>query len=385
MSLIKVSEPLLGEEEVEAVSEVLRSGMFVSGNRVREFEDAFAEFVGADHAVAVSSGTSALHLALLGLGLQPGEEVIVPSMTFFATVTAVLHAGGKPVFADVDEHYCLDPTSVEQQVTEKTRGLLPVHLFGYSADLDRLGRIAKRNSLFLLEDCAQAIGTKFRDRTVGSLGGAGAFSFFATKNMTTGEGGMITTSDPEIADLARKIRSHGMEGRDDHLLLGYNHRMTEMEAAIGSIQLRKLPEFNRKRRENSFAIYDRIRDLEWLGVEDFEPHVEHSFFWCPILVHEEKLGRSTLEIRRELFELGVGTRHRYLEPLYRQPMLREKSPYPRSYDVQCPFEGGSVRYEDLCFPRAEKFSGRLLGLPNHPGLTKEQLDRVVDALHAIRI
>lgn len=381
---IKVSEPLIDEREVSAVKEVLLSGMYVSGRHVAEFEERFAEFAGTKHAVAVCSGTAALHLALHGLGAGPGDEVIVPSMTFFATVTSVLHAGAKPVFADIDADYCLDPASVRRQITPRTKGILPVHLFGMAADMDALTAIAAERGLFVLEDCAQAIGTRHRGRTVGSIGAAGAYSFFATKNMTTGEGGMIATDDDAVASMARLTRSHGMEGRDDHVVLGYNFRMTEMEAAIGLIQLEKLPEFNRLRREHSLYLHDGIRDLDWVQTPAIPDHIEHTFFWCPFLVREDAAGMTTAEVRQKLHEAGVGTRQRYQEPLYRQPMLREASPHARTYDVACPFEGGTSRYEDLRFPNVERFAGRLLGLPNHPGLTREQLDRIIRAMREIK-
>ncbi len=383
MEYIKVSEPLIDEREIAAVRDVLLSGMYVSGKRVEAFEQAFADFVGVNHAVAVCSGTAALQLALTALGIGPGDEVIVPSLTFFSTVTSVIHAGGKPIFADIDDDYCLDPKTVREQITPRTKGILPVHYFGCAADLDELCSIAEENSLFVLEDCAQAIGTKHRGRTVGSIGQAGAFSFFATKNMTTGEGGMITTDNPDVAEMARMMRSHGMEGRDDHVMLGYNFRMTEMEAAIGSIQLEKLGAFNKKRQANSRYIYDRIGDVAWIGIQDIPVHVEHTFFWCPIFVREDVVGMKTGDVRRKLHEMGIGTRHRYQEPLYRQPMLREDSPYPRNYDVRCHQDGKPVRYEDLSFPNAEKYSGRLLGLPNHPGLSRQQLDRVVESVRSI--
>ncbi|MBT4482105.1 MAG: hypothetical protein HOC71_00335, partial [Candidatus Latescibacteria bacterium] len=211
----------------------------------------------------------------------------------------------------------------------------------------------------------------------------GAFSFFATKNMTTGEGGMITTDDEKTARIARLMRNHGMEGRDDHLMLGYNFRMTELEAAIGLAQLEKLEEFNRKRRENSLYIYEGIQDLDWIGIQNFEPHIEHTFFWCPVYIKEDIIGMTTSEVRKKLHEMGIGTRQRYREPLYRQPLLREKSPFNRQYDINCPFEGKIVRYEDLYFPNAERYSGRLLGLPNHPAMSRTKLDRVVEAMRSL--
>ena len=208
---------------------------------MKEFEEQFAAYIGTKYAVAVSNGTSALFLALETLGVGPGDEVIVPPMTFFATVSSVLYLRATPVFADIDpDDLCLSPQSVESRITSKTKAIIPVHLFGASAKMDPLLAISQKHNIPLLEDCAQAHGTEYKGKKVGSMGKAGAFSFFATKHMTTGEGGMITTNDPEIAEQCRIIRSHGMKGRDDHVRLGFNNRMTEIEAAMGLVQLKKL-------------------------------------------------------------------------------------------------------------------------------------------------
>ena len=244
MDFIKVAEPLVGEEEVNAVREVLLSGMYVSGKKVKEFEEKFAEYIGTKYAIATSSGTAALHISLACLDIGPGDEVIVPPMTFFATIEAVLYQNAIPIFADVDENYCMDPKSIENVITNRTKAIIPVHLFGYSANMKRIMEIARKYDLYVIEDCAQAHGTEYYGKKVGSIGHIGAFSFFATKNMTTGEGGMITTNDEEVAKKAKMIRSHGMIDRDNHIMLGYNYRMTEMEAAFGLVQLSKLDQLN---------------------------------------------------------------------------------------------------------------------------------------------
>jgi len=260
--IIKVATPQVGEEEVAAVREVLLSGSYVSGIKVKEFEEKFAEYIGTKYAVAVGTGTAALFIALEALGIGKGDEVIVPPLTFFATVSSVLYLGAVPVFADLDmDDLCLSPESVEQQITAKTKAILPVHLFGAAAKMDEILDISGKHGLIVVEDCAQAHGTEYKGKKVGATGHAGAFSFFATKHMTTGEGGMITTNSEDVAEQCKVIRSHGMSGRDDHLRLGYNNRMTEMEAAMGIIQLKKLDELNRKRIENS----------EYLLNEDEEP------------------------------------------------------------------------------------------------------------------
>ena len=196
MDLIKVASPQVGEEEAEAVRQVLLSGRYVSGPRVEEFERAFAEYIGVEHAIAVNSGTAALHAALDACGIGPGDEVIVPALTFFSTVTSVMHQGGTPIFADISlDNYCLDPFDLEQRISAHTRAVIRVHYFGHAAEMDEINAIARRHDLTVIEDCAQAHGTEYKGAKAGSIGDVGAFSFFATKHMTTGEGGVVITSN----------------------------------------------------------------------------------------------------------------------------------------------------------------------------------------------
>ncbi|MEW6078978.1 MAG: DegT/DnrJ/EryC1/StrS family aminotransferase [Thermodesulfobacteriota bacterium] len=363
-SLIKVAEPIVGEEEAEAVRQVLLSGNYVSGAKVAAFEAAFADYIGTTYAVAVSNGTSALYIALEAMGIGPGDEVIVPPLTFFATVSSVLYLGAVPVFADLNlDDLCLSPASVQDRITPRTKAILPVHLFGAAAKMDRLLEIAGRHGIPVLEDCAQAHGTEFRGKKTGSLGRAGAFSFFATKHMTTGEGGMITTNDPDIVKTAKILRSHGMTGRDDHVLLGYNNRMTEMEAAMGLVQLGKLDELNRKRIANSEYLLERVRELAWAHVPVPAQNVKHTYFWCPVMIREES-GKTIQGLKDHLKTNRIEFRQRYDSPLYRQPVMKKIDP----------------GYADLRLPNVEKVAGQVIGLPNHPGLTKEMLERIVAVL-----
>lgn len=384
MEFIKVAEPLVGEEEVAAVREVLLSGMYVSGKKVQEFEARYADYIGAKHAVMVNSGTAALHLVLDALGVGPGDEVIVPALTFFSTATAVIHQNAIPVFADIDEHYCMDPDSVEQVITERTKAIIPVHYFGYMADMNRLMEIARKHNLKVIEDCAQAHGAEYYGKKAGAIGDAGAFSFFATKNMTTGEGGGITTNDEEIAKRAKLTRAHGMINRDDHALLGYNYRMTEIEAAFGMVQLAKLDDFNQARIRNSEYILDRLRDLDWLAIETFDPNIKHVYFWCPIRVLEEKTGKPASDFGKYLKDNGIGFRQRYQEPLNRQIMLLEKKVYPKQCPFSCPFYGKELDYSKVHLPNAEKYCGKIFGLPNHPKLEQRHLDRVTEVVRAYK-
>lgn len=380
---INVAEPFVGEEEVEAVREVLLSGMYVSGNKVQEFEQKFAEYLGVKYAVATNSGTAALHTSLAALGIGPGDEVIVPALTFFSTVTSVLHQNGIPIFADIEEDsYCLSPEDVKHRISERTKAIIPVHYFGNSADMEGINRIAKKRGLKVIEDCAQAHGTEYKGKKVGTIGDVGIFSFFATKHMTTGEGGMITTNDERVAELARMIRNHGMSGRDDHVMLGYNYRMTEMEAAMGLVQLGKMGELNAKRIENSLYLIGELKkkEIEWLILPTLKEDVKHTFFWCPILIDEQKLGMPTQELITKLRERGVETRHRYKEPLYKQKMLVEKNIYPKGFPFNSEYYRKNIDYGGLYLPNVEKIAGRVIGLPNHPKLKKEELERVVEVL-----
>lgn len=384
MEFIKVAEPLVGEEECAAVREVLLSGNYVSGKRVQEFEARYAEYIGTKHAVMVNSGTAAIHIVLAALGVGPGDEVIVPAMTFFSTATAVIHQNAIPIFADVDENYCMDPASVEQVITNCTKAIIPVHYFGYMANMARLMEIARQHNLIVIEDCAQAHGAAYYGKRAGSIGHAGAFSFFATKNMTTGEGGGITTNNEELAKKARLIRAHGMINRDDHVILGYNYRMTEMEAAMGMVQLAKLDAFNEARIRNSEYLLNNLRDLDWLAIQNFDPHIKHAYFWCPIRVLEEKTGKPASDFARYLKENGIGFRQRYQEPLNRQIMLLEKQVYPKQCPFSCPYYGKEVDYSKVHLPNAATFSGKIFGLPNHPKLEQRHLERVVELVRAYK-
>ncbi len=379
---ISVAKPMVGDEEVKEVSEVLRSGYYAPGPRVEEFEDRFSDYIGTEHGIAVNAGTAALHVSLAASGIGPGDEVIVPPMTFFSTVSAVLHQNAVPIFADIDpENFCLDPESVKRKITENTEAILPVHLFGNSAEMDPFLDIAEDEDILLIEDAAQAHGTTYKDEKVGSIGDVGCFSFYATKNMTTGEGGMITTDSDEIAEKARSIKGHGMTGRHDHTYLGYNYEMSEINAAMGLVQLRKLDELNEKRRENSEFLLEEVdKDIEWLEAPKIPDHVEHTYFWCPVVVDEEKIGMDTSQVIEELDERGLETRNRYTEPIYHQEVL--KNPYPKG----CPYTCQNIeeRYDELYLKNAEDLVGRFMGLPNHPDLEKEDLERVIDILEEFK-
>ncbi len=377
MPLIKVASPQIEEEDLGAVREALLSGQLISGPRVAAFEKAFAAHVGTKDAVAVNSGTAALHAALAAAGVGPGDEVIVPALTFFSTVAAVIHQGGVPVFADISPvSFSMDPEDVALRITPRTRALLPVHYFGHAADMDGLCRLASEHGLAIVEDCAQSHGTTFRGVMTGAIGDFGAFSFFATKHMTTGEGGIVTTNSPEHAAFMRRFRSHGMEGRNDHVMLGYNYRMQEANAALGSSQLRRLERTNAARIAVSEKVIERVRGIPWLRVPQVPAHIRHTYFWCHVWIDEDLLSMRTSSVIARLRELGIEVRNRYEEPLYRQPVMTTNIP-PLLRLVA----GKHLPdYGRLFLPNAERIAGRVIGLPNRPDLTDSEIERVVSAL-----
>src|SRR3989442_2685067 len=259
--MIPIALPLLGAEEEAAVLRVLASGQLAQGERVATFEQRFAELCHVHEAVTVSSGTAALHLALLAHNIGPGDEVITTAYSFAATANAILLVGAIPVFVDIEpDTYTLDPIDVERAITRRTKAIIPVHLYGHPCDMDRLEQLAAAYSLVLIEDASQAHAAAVNGRPVGSFG-TGCFSFYATKNMTTGEGGMVTTNDPAIAERVSLLRNHGQEARYYQIALGYNMRMTELQAALGIAQIEKLEYFTKRRITNAAFLTQRLKEV----------------------------------------------------------------------------------------------------------------------------
>jgi len=385
MRHIKVAMPITGEAEVAAIREVVLSGNFISGKNVAEFERRFAAYIGTSGAAAVNSGTAALHIALAVLGIGPGDEVIVPALTFMSTVTCVLHQNGIPVFADIDrESFCISPEDIRRRITPHTKAIIPVHLFGNAAEMDEIMALARAHNLYVIEDCAQAHGTEYKGRRVGSIGHLGAFSFFATKHMTTGEGGIITADKEEWLERARRIRSHGMSGRDDHVELGYNYRMNEFAAAMGLVQLEKLELFNAARIRNSLKILAALVEAQdsWFRVPRLAPHVRHTFFWCPLQIRTDK-GFATDDVISRLADKGIEVRHRYAAPLYKQKLLQDGSPYPGGCPFTCRPASGRQDYRTLFLPNVEAIAGNLIGLPNHAKLTDGDIDYIIETVKGI--
>src|SRR4051812_14679689 len=275
--------PMIGEEEVQEVADSLRNGWVTTGPKVKRFEEAFAEYVGARHAIAVNSCTAALHLTLAALGIGPGDEVIVPTLTFCSTANVVVHTGARPVLVDVNPRFQIDVDAVEQAITERTRAIVPVHYAGQACDVDELIALAKRHGIAVIEDAAHAAGASYRGRKIGTHGMAAAFSFYATKNMTTGEGGMITTADDQLAERIRLLSLHGMT-RDawkryseagswyyEVTESGFKCNMTDIQASLGIHQLRRLDGFVQRRREIATAYRSAFADLPQLQLPEERP------------------------------------------------------------------------------------------------------------------
>jgi perosamine synthetase len=361
--MIPVSRPSLGREEAEAVARVMESGMIAQGQVVAEFERSFAAYCGARHAIATSNGTTALHAALLAAGIGPGDEVIVPSFTFIATATSVSMCGAQPVFADVDDRtFTLDPASAEELITPRTRAVLGVHLFGQPFDVPSLARLCREHDLLLLEDAAQAHGSTFRGQRVGSLGVLACFSFYATKNMTTGEGGMVTTGDATLADRLRLLINHGQKEKYLHTSLGYNYRMTDMAAAMGLVQLGKLEGMNARRAANAEYLDRglRCRGLTTPHARPDSTHVYHQY-----VVKVEKGARIPREaLAQALAARGIGTAVHYPRPVHDQPLYRG-----RQGKDPCPVSTG--------------LASRVLSLPVHPLLSDADLAAIGRAVNEV--
>jgi perosamine synthetase len=349
--MIPIARPDLGQEEIDAVSEVIRSGIIAAGPRVRELE-AWSEFCGVRHTIAVGNGTLALMAVFDQLGIGPGDEVITVSHTFAATANAILSTGAMPVFVDIEpDTYLIDAKRIEAAITPRTRAIVPVHLFGLVADMDMIQAIADRHGLAVVEDACQAHGATFRGRKAGSFG-HGTFSLYATKNMTTGEGGFITTNDDALADRLRLYRNQGMRTRYQFESLGYNYRMTDINAAIGLVQLGKL-ERNTARRQAIAAAYDAgFADLPVRTpvVPDGRTHVYHQYTL--------EVGPARDAIIAAIKDGGVGADIYYPVPVHRQAYIQERGLHAN-------------------LPTTDRAAERTIALPMYPGMTPEDRATVV--------
>ncbi|AKB15920.1 MAG: aminotransferase DegT [Methanosarcina sp. 795] len=351
--MIPIAKPMLGKEEIDAVTEVLNSGMIAQGPKVEEFELAFSEYNDCEYAVAVNSGTAALHIALLAHGIGKGDEVITSPFSFIATANSILYTGAKPVFADIEpDTYNIDPEKIQEKITLKTRAIMPVHLYGHPADMKAIMEIADDNKLIVIEDACQSHGAECLGKKVGSFG-TGAFSFYPTKNMTTSEGGMLTTNDKEIAEKAKMIRAHGSKVRYLHEMLGFNLRMTDIAAAIGLVQLGKLDGFTSARQKNAKTLsagLEKVSEVVPPVIKTGCTHVFHQY-----TIRAEKRDQLAAFLK----ERDIGTGIHYPIPIHKQPLYRELG-YRDSLQV------------------SEKAAEDVLSLPVHPMLSRTDLQEIIE-------
>lgn len=353
--MIPAANPIIGRQERKAVDRVLRSGGLAQGPEVAAFEKEFSSHVAGRHSIALNSGTSALHMAFLAAGIKPGDEVIVPSFSFAATANSVALAGAVPVFVDVEEnHFNLDPSKIEAAITKKTRAIMPVHLYGHPADMVTITEIAKKHDLLVFEDAAQAHGAKVNGIPVGAWGIAASFSFYPTKNMTSGEGGMVTTPSDEVSRMVKVLRNQGMEIRYQNEVVGFNTRMTDIHAAIGREQLKKLPRWTAQRQQNAAFLNE---NLEGVVVPATAPGMEHVFHQYTIKVVDTDRDAFSAELTKR----GVGNGVYYPTPIHRLP----------SFQLT------------LDLPATERVAQQVLSLPVHPALKKRDLETIVKVVNSI--
>ncbi len=353
--MIPAAKPEVGDEERAAVDRVMRSGMLAQGPEVAAFETEFSAIVGDVHSVALNSGTSALHLSLLALGVGPGDEVIVPSFSFAATANAVGLTGATPVFVDIElDHFNVDPAAVEAAITPKTKAIMPVHLYGHPAHLVALKSIAEKHGVLLVEDAAQAHAAAVDGIPVGAWGAAASFSFYPTKNMTSGEGGMVTTPSAEVARAIKVLRNQGMEKRYENEVIGFNNRMTDIHAAIGRVQLTKLAGWTAKRQENAAFLSAHLEGVVTPPIAAGATHVFHQYT-VRVVDHDRDAFAEQLTAK------GVGNGVYYPTPIHRLPSFRL----------------------DLDLPVTETAAQQVLSLPIYPSLTQGELDTIVEAVNAV--
>ena len=349
--LINIASPMIGDDEIAAVTEVLKSGMLAQGKKVEELEEKFAEFCQTKHAIATGNGTQALHITLLANGIGPGDEVVTSAFSFVASATSILHTGAKPVFADINpKTFNIAPEEIQKKITPRTKAIMPVHIFGLCTDMPAIREIAENHDIKIIEDACQAHGSGVNGKRAGSFGNAAGFSFYPTKNMTTGEGGMITTNDDDIADKARKFRNHGMADRYVYEMVGYNFRMTDISAAIGIQQLKKLDSFTEARINNARYLDENLGE-KGISIPYVPAGYRHVYHQYTIRVQD----RDT--VITKLRNGGVGSGVYYPKPLHKFDLL--------------------AQYGSAGLENSEKAANEVLSLPVHPKLSQDDLDKIV--------
>jgi len=364
--MIPINMPKIGQEEIDAVISVMKSGILTSGlgagPKVTEFEKNFATFAGVKHAIAVNTGTAALHGALLAAQIGQGDEVIVPSFTFVATAEAAALAGAKVVFVDIDpKTYTLSPDGVEKAITAKTKAIIPVDLYGLPADTTRISKLAAKQGIVVIEDCAQSHGAMYEGKPAGGIADMACWSLYAAKNIGTGEGGVVTTDNDELAEKVRMVRTHGEKTKYNSLMLGTNYRMTEIQAAIGVVQLRRLPEFFAKRKANASQLTALLQESDKADRLVLPPNLpDRSPSWY---LYTLRIKDITLAQRNAIIEAmhakGFGAEAYYPTPVHQMPYYRQM-------------------FGSFVLPETEKAAGQVISLPIHPAVTEQQIDSIAE-------
>ena len=362
--LIRINKPIFGEEETQALLEVVSSGSLTDsslagGERVRRFEKAFREFLGAKDAVAVNSGTSALYASLLSLGLQEGDEVLLPSFTFIPTWAAVLQAGARPVLVDIEDHdYTIDPQDLERKITRNSRVVIPVHMYGYPSKMEEIQEVAERHQLYVLEDASQSLGATYDGTQTGSLGTLAVFSLSGGKVITTGEGGMVTSTSSELAEEVRRVRNHGFNDISEAVTRGTNLRMPEMEAAVGHVQLRHLRTRLSTRRRNAEELSKLLEGVKGIRTPTEDGRRKGNWYLYTVTIE----GDRDL-VLRSLQESNIDARVFYKIPVHRQPVYTK------------------MGYEET-LPKSDWAASHVLSLPIHPSVGKDELLHVGKSLRS---
>jgi len=361
---ISLVKPTFSQKDAEDITKILKSAYVRMGPYTKEFEERFAERVGAKYAYAVSNGTAALHCAYLST-LKPGDEVIAPAFTFIATISTMIFSNAKPVLTDVEpDTFLLDPEKVKEKITKKTKAIAPVHLFGNSCDMKALTDLAEDHNLLIINDCAQAHGTEYDGKDLGSWPNLSCYSFYPTKTMTTGEGGIVTTNDPELNRLGSLIRSHGDDGRYHHILLGLNYRITDIMSAIGLNQLSQLDDFLAKRRHNADVLLKGLKKVDGVTPQKITPKTKPSYSYFSVVLNTDKLRCSRDEFMKALIAENIDCGVHYPAPLTEQPIVKQ------------------LLKPEAC-PVSEDLSRRIMSLPMHPYLSEGELGKVVEGVDKV--
>jgi perosamine synthetase len=360
MDVIPPASPVFNKEMEDAAINALRNERFILGESVDRFEEEFAKYIGTDYAVSVSSGTNALHLAQIAADLPIGGEVITVASSYIATANSILHANGTPVFCDINDEYLIDVNQIKDKISKRTRGIMPVHLYGHPADIDEINDIANKNNLFVIEDCAQSHGAIYKGKMTGTLSDMGCYSFYSTKNMTVcGDGGMITTNNQKIAEKLKLLRNHGQHPKDVHTIVGYTARLNTVNAAIGRVQLKHLPKWIESRRNIAKKYFEFLHYVDEITLPPRDTEIKKPSYH----LFEIKTNKRD-ELLKYLRDNGIICLIHYPTPIPYQPIYKKL-----------------FGYKEGAFPKSEELSKQAMDLPMYPELDVKQIKYISEKIH----